>query len=122
MRKTSTDGLIYVKDIGFIVPRVRIRCYGRTVIGYSARSMLLEETYHARATGLAEISEVIQKILLWKEHTPPLNQRARGAVSGFFRAAKNQNLGSVLLKRTFLFVEYWGSRTHQILSVAVRSP
>ena len=61
MRKTNTDGLIYVKHIGFIVPRVRIRRYGRTVIGDSARSMFLEETYHARATGLAEISEVIQK-------------------------------------------------------------
>jgi len=62
VREANTNGLINVKDIGFIVPRERIRCYGRAVIGDSARSMLLEETYHARATGLAEISEVIQKI------------------------------------------------------------
>ena len=61
MRKANTDGLIYVKDVGFIVPGEWIKCDGRAVIGDSARTMLLEEAYHARAAGLAEISDVIQK-------------------------------------------------------------
>ena len=63
MRKTNTDGLIYVKDIGIVVPGEWIECDRRAVIGDSARPMLLEEAYHARATGLTEISDVIQKEL-----------------------------------------------------------
>ena len=63
MRKTNTDGLIYVEDICIVVPREWIECDRRAVIGDSARPMLLEEAYHARATGLTEISDVIQKQL-----------------------------------------------------------
>jgi len=63
VRKTNTDGLIYVKDIGIVVPGEWIECDRRAVIGDSARPMLLEEAYHARATGLTEISDVIQKEL-----------------------------------------------------------
>jgi hypothetical protein len=58
MRKTNTNGLIYVKDVGIVVPREWIECDRRAVIGDSARPMLLEEAYHARATGLVETSGV----------------------------------------------------------------
>jgi len=58
VRKTNTDGLIYVKHVGIVVPRIWIECDGRAVIGDSARSMLLEEAYHARTTGLGEKLDV----------------------------------------------------------------
>jgi len=58
MRKTSTDGLIYVKDVCIIIPRERIEGDRRAVVSDSARPMLLEEAYHARATGLPETSDI----------------------------------------------------------------
>lgn len=53
------------------------------------------------------------------KHTPPLNQRARGALSGSVRDSKNQNLNRWSMDEKG--IEGKGA-LYQILSVAVKSP
>ncbi len=45
--------------------------------------------------------------------TPPLNQKANGAVSGFLRAAKNQNLCEAMI--SIMMGKQRKGRFHQIL-------
>jgi len=62
MREANTDGLVYVKDVGFVVPREWIRCDGRAIFLDSARPMLSEKANHTRATWLVEPSDVTSSL------------------------------------------------------------
>ena len=73
------------------------------VVRNPARAVLLEQTDHARASGLSKLVKrfpILPRVTIGLR-TPPLSHIASGAVAEFCRAAKNQNLHT-LSKNTLL--------------------
>jgi hypothetical protein len=83
------NGDIHVR---YVSPRCRVEINSSALVVDTTRTKLLKQANHAGTSRLM-YSPKHCKIGEWTVSlTPPLNHVMRGAVLGFVRAAKNQNL------------------------------
>jgi len=77
--------------IRILVPRLRVQPDCAATVVDQTGAVLLEQANHGRASGLGGIEDLTAEFRYAKQLTPPFNQIVSGAVSGLWRAAKNQN-------------------------------
>jgi hypothetical protein len=75
-----------------LIPRHRIKINSSALVVDTARAQFLKQPNHARTSRLICFLSIAKSNVEQYPLTPPLNHVMSGALSGFLRAAKNQNL------------------------------